>query len=503
MKKILYLSLVFFAVCSSCKSYLDINEDPNSPSASVITADIVMPGAEMNFAASYGSSFRIPAGYYTQHYAHQFGTSNYVSYSQFEQSATRSSSGYSQFMRAIANFETVIEKAKDSEAYATVLAATCLRAMSFEAMVDVYGSIPYTEALDPANVSPKYDEGLTVYEGLIAELTEAIENTKKATNKTVCKNFLFESGNYEDWIRFANALKLRMLTRISGVSNADAELGNLIRENNFPTKDVAYTSCWGTEAGNMNPFYSEEFATNFGSTQINVVANMALIATMQITDAEGNILFTDGRLPKFFEKNGSGKYFGGLSGTNNSTASGFSTATFCRPVASPKMPLSLISVAEVEFFISEYYAKKNDAANANLHYENAIKASFNSCEAEGADEYLARYPMDINNYKEVLGIAKWVALSGVDNFEAYNEMRRLRYPAMGSVKGEDIWAGSGQYTMDLMVPGVLYTPYQVYSSVGVGNILERWPYAEASSSRNSNCPKFTNADFTKKIFFAN
>jgi len=502
MKKIFFLSTIVLGLAAaSCDDYLDINVDPNSPSEDVVTPSIVMPAAEMNFAATYGNLMRIPAGYHCQHFAQQFGTSNYVSYSQFEQSATRSSTIYSQNFRAIANFQTVIEKSKASEEYATTLAATCLRAMAFESMVDVYGSIPYTEGLDPSNTAPVYDEGLAVYQGLVKELDEAIAACKGANNKTVCTNFLYPNGDYADWIRFANALKLRLLSRISGVADVNSQLASLIAENNFPTADVAYT-CWGTTSGSMNPYYSEEFSSAFGSTQINVVANMALIATMQQKDAEGNIVFTDGRLEKFFERNGAGQFFGGLSGTNNSTAAGFSTATFCRPVADAQMPLSLISVAEVNFFIAEYYAKKGDVANATAYYNAAIEASFASCGATGADEVIARYPMDVNNWQKVLGIAKWVALAGNDDVEAYAEMRRLRYPAMGAVTGAQIWDGISAYTMDAIIPGELYTPYQPYASVGTGKILERWPYAESSSARNSNCPKFSNDDFTKKIFFA-
>ncbi len=509
MKKLyIFSAIVMGLATASCDSYLDINQDPNSPSEEVIEASMIMPAAEMNMATSYGCLFRIPSGYFAEHFAQQFGTSNYVTYGQFEMSATRSSRAYNEFFRAIANFQTVISKETANEAYASVLAATVLRAISYEAMVDVYGSIPYFEGLDVSNTSPKYDDGIEVYKDLVSTIDVAIANCSAATNKTVCTNFLFPDGTYEDWIQFANAIKLRLLTRISGVADVQAQLDALVAENNFPAGDVAYTSCWGTETGSMNPYYSEEFASNFGSNQVNVTANMALVATMQQTDADGNEVFTDPRLAAFFNKNGEGKYFGGLAGTNASTAAGMSDQSFCRPKADAQMPLSLISKAEVEFFLAEYYAKKNDAAKAESHYIEATKAS---CVSAGLDEsdadvIIARYPLNASNisdYAKVIGIAKWVALSGVDNFEAYNEMRRLRYPAMGTVTGADIWDGTSAYTMAKMVPGVLYTPYQVYNAVGNGNILERWPYSESSSTRNKNCPVFQNSDFTTKIFFAN
>lgn len=503
MKKLYILSMIAMGLATaSCDSYLDINVDPNTPSADVVTPSILMPAAEMNFAATYGNLLRIPAGYHCQHFAQQFGTSNYVDFSQFSQSATRSSSSYTQiYQRSLANLQTVIEKANASGEAGTVLAATVIRVMGIEAMVDVYGEMPYSEALDPANPSPKYDQGKDIYAGLVGELNAAIDLVASASNKAVCTNILYQNGSVNDWVKLANAVKLRLLSRGGSALGMQSELDALVAEGNFPAGDVAYKN-WGNESGSMNPYYSEEFATNFGSTQINVIANIAIINTMLQKDSEGNELYRDGRLNAFFNANGSGEFFGGLSGTNNSTANGYSTGTFCRPVASPTMPLSLISKAEVEFFLSEYYARKGDANNAQAHYEAAIEASFASAGAAGAEDCIAYFPYDQANYKQCIGLQKWIALAGVDNFEAYNEMRRLRYPAMSSVKGSDIWSGSGPYNdvNSIYKPGTLYTPYQVFNQVGEGKILERWPYPNSSTSRNSNAPEFPG--YSAKVFWA-
>ena len=70
MKKILLICTAVLGLgLSSCDSYLDINQDPNSPTEENITSDMLMPAVEMNIAASYGNFLRIVGGYYTQHYA--------------------------------------------------------------------------------------------------------------------------------------------------------------------------------------------------------------------------------------------------------------------------------------------------------------------------------------------------------------------------------------------------------------------------------------------------
>ena len=504
MKKLAIISTIVLGLgFVSCDSHLDVNQNPNSPAESNMTPSIMMPAAEMNLAATYGNLMRIPAGYFTQHYAHAFGTSNYVDFSQFQMSAVRSSTAYSQMMRgALKNLETIRTLSKETEP-GSYLAATVLRAFAFQSLVDCYGEVPFSEAFDVSNPTPKYDDGASIYSALVAEINEALANV--APTDRVATNFLFQSSTAAPWIQFANAVKLKLLSRESGVASVDAEIGALIAEDNFPATDVAYAGIWKNESGQMNPYYSEEFATNFGSTQINVVANIALIGTMIQKDSEGTVLYEDPRLAAFFEPNGSGNYTGGISGTNFSTSDAYKSTYWCRPVASFDMPVYIMTVAEREFFISEYYARTGNASEAEAHYAAAIEASFASAGVEGAEENIAFYPYDQSNYKKCIGIAKWLALSGVNNYESWCELRRLRYPAFGSIKGSDMYnlMDDTSYKPDLYQPGTLYTPIQVFGQVGDNKLLERYPYPASSPSSNSNAPSFSNSDYTKPVFWAN
>ncbi|GAB6867945.1 SusD/RagB family nutrient-binding outer membrane lipoprotein [Bacteroides rodentium] len=500
MKRILLISTVALSMTlASCDSYLDINEDPNSPSVDNIETGMLMPAIEMNVAASYGDFLRIAGGYHAQQYAQLNGTSNYVDYSQFNMSATRSSGTYTQFtQKALLNLKTVLEKSLAEEDWGTYLAATTLRAFVYEALVDCYGEVPYTEALNSDNATPKYDDGQVVYEGVVAELDAALANASNSS--PVCANFLYPSATAGRWIQFANALKLKMLMRMADVKNVQAEVAALIAEDNFPTADVSYVDCWSNEPGQMNPFYSEEFSSAWGSTQTNVAANLAIIGTMQVKDAEDNIIYQDPRLTAFFAPNSTGTYIGGISGTNY-PGSTSKLQDWCRPVVNYNSPVCLISVAEVEFFIAEYYARYGTATEAAAHYAAAVEASFSSAGVAGAAEYIARYPYDQSNYKQSIGIAKWVALSGVNTFEAWCEMRRLDYPTFGTAKGSDFYSigDEDSYNVSKYVAGTLYTPIQVFGQVGDNKILERYPYAESSSARNPNTPDFPG--YTSPVFW--
>lgn len=468
---------------TSCDKYLDINKDPNSPSEANVTPSMIFPGAEMNLAASYGDFLRIVGGYYAEQYAQTFGTSNYVDYSQFKMSATRSSGTYTQlFTRTLKNLETVRQQAEKTEEWGTYLAATTLRVFTYQVLVDAYGEVPYTQALDLNNLSPVYDDGLTVYQGILGELDDAL--SKASSSSVVCTNFLFGTTTSDEWIKFAKALKLKLLMRMSNVTDVESELSALITENDFPTSDVSWNDCWTDETGKASPYYQEEYATYFGSTQINVVANIAYMQTMLNSN--------DARVPKIFEKNGNGDYKGGVSGTNFSTSTTYKSPYFCRPVFAYDMPVNLITVSEIEFFKAEYYARYGTSVDAESHYKAAIEASFTSAGLSAGDAtniYTTDYPWNNSNYAKLIGIQKWIALGGTNNFEAWCEMRRLKYPAFGTVTGSDIYnVANDVFSPELYVPGTLYTPIQYNTELGAGKILQRFKYAESSTSRNSKAP---------------
>ncbi len=493
MKKILYVLAAAAALSiSSCTDYLDINHSPNLPGEDEATTDMALPAAEMALSARYGDVFRIIGGYLSEQYAHFFGTSNYVTYSQFKIASNSTSAAYTDLNRAaIGNATFVCGKAAEEEAWGTYLAATCIRVFAYQALVDAYGEAAYTEAqAGKDNLNPAYDDGATVYAGLVAELDEAL--SKVSQNPAVATNMLYAGEDATNWIKFANALKLKLLMRERAAVSVDSALTALVNEGNFPTSDVAFKCFVENASGKANPFYQEEFATYFGSTQINVALNVALYRVMSD--------YGDARLQAFFSPNGNGKYWGSISGYNMSTSDSYKDASFCRPNMSYNTPVYLISMAEIYFYLSEYYQKvAGDAAQAKAYYEAAIKASFATAGVSGADAAIEAWPYDGTD--KTLGVQKWIALSGINNFEAWCEMRRLGYPTFGGKRAEDIYDfSSDNLDSNVLTPGDLYTPYQVDSQVGSNTLVQRFPYAQASILYNSNCPAVKSP--TEKVFWA-
>lgn len=209
--------------------------------------------------------------------------------------------------------------------------------------------------------------------------------------------------------------------------------------------------------------------------------NLALLGTMSASD--------DNRLTAFFDRNSNGGYEGAISGTNFSTTKLYKSGYWCRPKATATMPVYLLTVAEVDFFLAEYYARYGTSAEAETYYKAAVEASFKTAGVDGAEDVLDAYPWDNANYKKVIGIQKWVALSGINPFEGWCELRRLKYPAFGTVKGTDIYNESTDaYAPGKYVPGTLYDPIKRNTELEANKVLQRFRYAENSVNRNPNAP---------------
>lgn len=123
-------------------------------------------------------------------------------------------------------------------------------------LVETYGDVPYTEALDIDNLLPAYDDAETIYLDLIVRLNSAISSLDISKGSFSGAEDLVYNGDVESWKRFANTLKLRMGITLSDKYNnsgvakdavESAYLSGVLRSN---ADDAGYQY---TAAPNGNP----------------------------------------------------------------------------------------------------------------------------------------------------------------------------------------------------------------------------------------------------------
>ena len=129
------------------------------------------------------------------------------------------------YIGGLDNFMRITESGGEFENEYMYAIGKIMRGLYFQMYTDVFGMIPYSEAVDPDIVLPKFDTRAFIYEGLIGELNEAMATIGDATATgvnvdDVGDNDLYCGGDLQQWKKLANTLKLRMAMRTYGADGA-------------------------------------------------------------------------------------------------------------------------------------------------------------------------------------------------------------------------------------------------------------------------------------------
>lgn len=201
---------------SSCSDFLDVNVDPDKPNNTTAEVANRVPWIQRMFMYSAGiTNYRTSmiAGvlYSTS------GTHGPAAVTWNFAPGTTTSSYQTWFVETAANLNDLYNKAKAENAYHYMAVADIYHALGFMQMLDLYGEIPYTEALGNSPV-PAYDDGKTIFNGCVAKLDEAIKllsEAQPATATPLSKGDLMNGGDAQKWLKMAYGLKARFLLKLS------------------------------------------------------------------------------------------------------------------------------------------------------------------------------------------------------------------------------------------------------------------------------------------------
>src|SRR5579863_2729532 len=215
MRKISFIIIAIASLCgTSCKKYLNINQNPNAPT--VTNPQLELPLAIVN-AASLTSNMNDYGGQTVGYAANAGGYGGFGSSWTYDYTASQGEGFWDLGYQTLENFQYIINlTAKDPANANFDAAAKIMKAYIFQALVDEFGDIPYTQALQGGNdFRPTYDKATTVYPALAGLIDSAIaEISPSATAIAATSDPLFQ-GNMTQWKQFGNSLKLRLIIRAS------------------------------------------------------------------------------------------------------------------------------------------------------------------------------------------------------------------------------------------------------------------------------------------------
>lgn len=487
MKKI-FITLLMGLSLASCQNWLDINVNPNTPGEEDLTAGQVFPQAELSLASAYGGMLHNMGSFFVQYFDQGVGSSNFKEYSRFNVLPTNGTRVYEElYVGCLANAAVAQKLSEKDGDWGNYLAAVTVKAFAYQVLVDCFGETPYSEALQaPAINNPKYDEGKTVYDGIIAELDDALAKSEGASYST--KDLLFgDANNTTKWRQFAKALKLKLLMRQANVAGADVKdrVLALIAEGDLPTSDVKFTN-WTDDTGKSNPFYED--AVRFLSKNDHMGSH-AFITTM--------LAANDSRLNQLFEKSkNTGSHRGGVTGAEYITSTD-PIDNFSRPIFKATAPVYMITSMEIDFWIAEAQYRWGSKSEAKNYYEKAIDASYamyGLTDSKNVYDTGKAYEWKEADGLKLIALQKWIGLACVNGFESWCEVRRLGYPTFSDELGSAIVSDVTKYTINTLI-----SPINVVVAVGNKQMLNRLFYAQGSKDKNPNAPEQKTP--TTKIFW--
>lgn len=303
-----------------------------------------------------------------------------------------------------------------------------LEAYAYNRLVDIFGSIIYTDAINIENVYPKYDDGASVYADLIKRVDAAIAGLDPNAG-SFGKSDLIYGGDISAWMKFANTLKIKM-----GITLADVN-STLAASTLESAVDGAFTSSnddallvYQGASPNQNPLYEDLVASG----------RKDFVAANTIVDKMNEL--NDPRRAYYFTKvdttgNGDLVYYGGEYGYPNSYSN---YSHIANAIQAPDFPGFIMTYTEMLFYLSEAAARGMNVPNsAEEYYNMGITESilnWGGTQAE-ADAYLANanvaYATAPDNsstgWKEKIGTQSWIA-NYTRGLVGWTTWRRLDYP---------------------------------------------------------------------------
>jgi hypothetical protein len=490
MKKLIYVAAAVTSLVagfSSCKKdSFNINQNPNQATDSTVSYDVILPAA-LN---TTGNLVRNPYGFLQNWMGFWARSGTYAPNVIEETYNIPTTFGNAIWNTAYNNnydYQIMQIKAKQEGATMYEAIARIMKAHNFQVLVDVYGNIPYSQALKGnAAPTPKYDNGMDVYKDLLRQLDTAI-NLISVANQDANRNILdydimfgtsqFPSTTFATqqtmWTRFANTLKLRILVHLmnGGVNTPAATVSGFDIPGEFAKLAASSAGFLGVgqdaqvnpgyKSDKPNPFYTTYKTTTTGAQAANNVYYRANKWGIDYYAYNG-----DPRISRVYEAGNNG-LVGVQYGLPPVTANAspnlagigpgvYKSATASNPIITAGESFFLQAEARQRGFLTTGASAAtllNTGITENFRYLGASNASgYISGNAGYADVDITAPTATPSGGTPGGGVftivsQKWFGLNGINPLEVWNDYRRVdMLNAAGTNVGHFIYGAPVGYT---------------------------------------------------------
>src|SRR5690349_2507663 len=267
-------------VLTSCEEYLDINTNPNKPTA--VPIQLLMSEATFRTGVNIQLAGDITS-YYVQYLAspNPFGSKDIHDPQPYDGT-------WEGIYRTLSDITDMEEIAKEQGLSHYLGAAKVLKAVHLGMLLDLWGDVPYSQAFFGKYLQPEYDDDQVLYDEVLKLLDDAITELGKTVDEPqfADDDFIY-GGDINGWTKMAWSLKARYLQHLSNTSDYNASAVLQAVDNGFTSNaenaDVTYFTTgpetynpWANVARNqenliLDGWISEQLADAMNGTSFGVV----------------------------------------------------------------------------------------------------------------------------------------------------------------------------------------------------------------------------------------
>ena len=238
-KTVSLLMAVVLLLGTSCKKFLDVNQNLNDPTQ--VPVSTLLTSAEL----SLGNSLALGGGLTTglSVYMHQQTTREQPDQYGMTPNYFAVQNPWYGLYGAITSLDVIVNQATTEGRLKYAGMAKILRAYAYSQLVDVWGDVPFSEfnRFKEGIKQPKFDDDAAIYPQLLAMIDAGIAdiNNTGAVNPSIPgSDDVIYQGNTTRWIKAANTIKLKLYTQLRKIQNVTPQVtallatpGNLISSN--------------------------------------------------------------------------------------------------------------------------------------------------------------------------------------------------------------------------------------------------------------------------------